>query len=208
LLDLLQSLDREGYFTHFTALHLHGLTVQIPKTIYFNVEQEASGGGGTLTQEAIDRAFRGRPRKSQNAIELRGRKVYRLNGKNTGHLGVIGVKPDDTIGSIRVTNTERTLIDATVRPVYCGGVAEVAKAFSAASNRVSVNRICAYLRRLDYTYPYHQAIGFYMERSGRYQESQLDLLRQFPCDYDFYLTYQMKDPDYDSSWRLFFPKTL
>ena len=206
LLDLLQSLDHRAYFTHFTALRLHGLTDQIPKTVYLNVEQKAYGGGGTLTQDAIDRAFRGKPRTSHNVVQFRGLRVVKLNGKNTRELGVIRISPDGTMEPVRITNVERTLIDATVRPVYCGGVAEVAKAFSVASDRVSINRLCAYLRKLDYTYPYHQAIGFYMERSGRYEKSQLNLLRQFPIEFDFYLTYEMNDPDFHPGWRLFFPK--
>ncbi len=57
-----------------------------------------------------------------------------------------------------------------------------------------------------YTYPYHQAIGFYLERSGGYSQSQLDLLRQFDIQYDFYLAHQMKEMDYNEKWRLFIPK--
>ena len=64
-------------------------------------------------------------------------------------------------GPLRFTNLERTLIDATVRPVYAGGVFEVRKAYELAKEKVSVNRLAALLQKLDYTYPYHQAIGFY-----------------------------------------------
>ncbi len=59
LLDLVQSLSNVGYFTHLTAIHLNNLTEQIPKTIYFNVEQRTSGGTGQLTQDALDRALQG-----------------------------------------------------------------------------------------------------------------------------------------------------
>jgi hypothetical protein len=201
---LLQSVDSDGYFTHYTAMQIHGLTDQIPKTIYFNVEQPATGGGGALSQEGIDRAFRGKCRVSNNVIQFRNLTVCKLNGQNTGHLGVVAatVESDD----IRTTNLERTLIDATVRPIYSGGVAEVAQAFKNAAGQVSVNKLVSYLKKLNYTYPYHQAIGYYLSRAGVYKQSQIDLLKQLPIDFDFYLTYQMKNPDYNEEWRLFIPK--
>ena len=203
--ELVQSLDGAGYFTHFTALQLNDLTEQIPKTIYFNVEQSATGRGGTLTQEGLDRAFRGKPRVSSNVIEYKGTRICRLNGRSTDQLGVVDITPDDSPTSLRVTNVERTLIDATVRPSYSGGVTLVAKAFEAAKGRASVNRIAAYLTNLSYTYPYHQAVGFYLERAG-YSESQLSLVRKFPMRFDFYLTHAMRATDYCEKWRLFIPK--
>ncbi|HUT92404.1 MAG TPA: hypothetical protein VMY37_23110 [Thermoguttaceae bacterium] len=205
-LEILQSVDRRAYFCHYTAIHIHGLTTQIPKTVYLNVEQPGSGGTAQLTQEGIDRAFRGKCRVSSNEIEFRGQRVVKLNGRNTGELGVVQFSPDDEGSPLRVTNIERTLIDATVRPVYAGGVAQVAEAFRAAAGRLSVNRTAAYLRKLRFTYPYHQSIGFYLERAGTYSASQVELLREFPMEFDFYLTYQMREADYNKRWRLYVPK--
>jgi predicted transcriptional regulator of viral defense system len=37
------SLEQDAYFSHYTAMQLHGLTEQIPKVMYLNVEQHASG---------------------------------------------------------------------------------------------------------------------------------------------------------------------
>ncbi len=202
---ILQSLDDKGYFTHYTAILFHGLTDQIPKTVYFNVEQPATGGGGALSQAGIDRAFRGKCRVSNNVIELRDLKICKLNGQNTSQLGVIRASTDEGY-DVRVTNLERTLIDATVRPVYAGGVGEVAEAFKNAAKGLSVNKLVSYLRKLNYTYPYHQSIGYYLSRAGVYKQSQIDLLRNFPIEFDFYLNYQLKNPDYNKEWRLYIPK--
>jgi len=57
---------------------------------------------------------------------------------------------------VRVTNLERTLIDAVVRPAYSGGVFEVAKAFELAKDQVSVNAMGAMLGKLRFAYPFHQ----------------------------------------------------
>ncbi len=178
LLDLVQSLSDQGYVTHFTAIYLNDLTEQTPKTIYFNIEQRTSGGAGQLTQEALNRAFKAEARLSSNVVEYKGTRIVKLNGRNTNQLGVI-TKRRAKAGAVRVTDLERTLIDATVRPAYSGGIAVVAKAFELAKESVSVNKLTAYLRKLRYVYPYHQALGFYMERAG-YEEPLLEMFEQFP----------------------------
>ena len=106
-----------------------------------------------------------------------------------------------------MTDLERTLIDIVVRPFYAGGVGEVTKAYERAGSRASTNRLAALLRQLDYVYPYHQAVDFYLERSGVFTESAIELFRgKFEFEFDFYLTYQMKEVRYDHRWRLFVPK--
>jgi predicted transcriptional regulator of viral defense system len=203
--ELIQSADSEGYYSHYTALHMHGLTEQIPKVLYFNVEQPAYGGGGTLSQEGIDRAFRGKCRVTNNVIKFRGYTVYKVNGKNTGCLGVEKGSSSNTSG-LRLTDIERTLIDAAVRPVYCGGVGEVAKAYVNAAGNMSVKKLVSYLHRMQYTYPYHQSIGYFMDRSEQYSKADLERLRAFPIEYDFYVDYQLKNPAYNQKWRLHIPK--
>ena len=74
-----------------------------------------------------------------------------------------------------------------------------------AQERVPVNRLVAYLRRLDYVYPYHQAIGFYMDRAANYRPAQLKLLSEFPFEFDFYLVHGLKEHEYSAKWRLFHP---
>ena len=106
---------------------------------------------------------------------------------------------------VHVTNIERTLIDITVRPSYAGGIFEVLKAFTLAKEQVSVNALAAMLQKIQHTYPYHQAIGYYLERAG-YKPRVLDLMRRFPMEYDFYLANAMGEAEYVKDWRLFIPK--
>ena len=204
-MEIVQSLSRKGYFSHYSAIFLHGLTTQIPRSIYFNIEQPASGGGGELAQVRIDRAFRGAGRVSKNITSLRDQELHVLNGQNTGELGVIDFSSFQG-KAIRVTNIERTLIDATVRPHYSANVHEVASAFTAAAEQLSLNRILSYLRTLNFTYPYHQAIGYYLQRTGRFTPKQLEPFREIGLSFDFYLTYGMKETEYVPEWRLFVPQ--
>ena len=208
LLEVLLSLKAGSYFSHYTAVRLHGLTEQIPKTIYLNHEQPPRPQGTPLQQKAIDFAFRARPRVSNNQVDFESYRICLINGKATGQLGVETQSArydDQPPATVRVTNLERTLIDIAVRPIYAGGVNEVAKAYSLAADRFSVNRLSAMLKKLQHSYPYHQAIGFYLEKSG-VPELMLDIFRSFPQEFDFYLANQMGETDYVPGWRLFVPK--
>jgi hypothetical protein len=203
--ELAQSLQPRGYLSHSTAVALHSLTDLIPKTLYLNVEQSPKPApSGPLTQKGIDQAFSRRQRQSNMIYEQEGWSVIIINGKHTGGLGVEELRgPSEE--QLRVTNLERTLIDITVRPTYGGGIFQILEAYRTAKERVSTNRLLATLKKLEYVYPYHQAIGFLMERAG-YGEKRFGLLRQLGLKHDFYLTHGMKEPEYSKTWRLFFPK--
>lgn len=211
----LQFLKPRSYYSHFTAMQRHGLTEQSPQTIYLTQppSSASSRGHGSLTQAAIDAAFRKPVRISPKVAEIDGYRVHlSAGGRETGLIeqtlwdqaGEGAQQPPPTI---RLTGIERTLIDAAVRPVYSGGVAEVLKAFSEAKNIpvMSVNRLRAVLKDLDFIYPYHQVLGFYLERAG-YREAQLRLFRQIPQDFDFYLTHDMGETDFIPAWRLHVPR--
>lgn len=207
---VLMNISEDVHFSHYTAMQMHGLTEQVPKSIYLTQERttETVSSHFSLTQAQIEVAFSGDPRISNNWIERGDNRIYLLSGSHTNHLGVVTQEVNDGSENqmlARLTGLERTLIDVTVRPFYAGGIFEVAKAYEIAKGEVSINKLAAMLRKLDFTYPFHQAIGYYLERAG-YKPSQLDLLRSFPIEQDFYLTYGMGKKSYIKAWRLFVPE--
>ena len=206
-LEVLSRLRKDTYFSHYTALSAHGLTLQTPTSFYLTGERaSASTSRSELTKEGIDRAFSAPPRVTENMCIFEDKRIYLLNGAHTKMLGVVAKDMTAEDGSrvrARITNLERTLIDAAVRPAYSGGVFEVAKAYEFARENVSVNKLAAMLAKLEFTYPFHQAIGFYLERAG-YKDTQLGLLRK-PMQFDFYLSHQMGQTRYVKDWRLHVP---
>lgn len=200
--ELACSFHEKAYISHYTAAFYHGLTDNIVKTVYINQEQSPKNENDWKpTQEAIDNAFSKSMRSTNRTTIYKGQKIHWLTGKNTRELGVLEEE------GIRVTNIERTLIDLAVRPEYGGGVHEILTMYENAKNQVSVNKIYSYIKKLNHTYPYHQSIGFYLEKAG-YKESSLRLLERIPIELDFYLDYELKDKSYSERWNLYYPAYL
>ncbi|MFJ9534169.1 hypothetical protein [Herbaspirillum sp. NPDC101396] len=212
LLTILLALKKKLHLSHYTAMRMHGLTEQFPTSIYITEERSTSYKREPVkvTQTEIDHAFQLPSRLSQNWIEHLGKKIYLLNGADTNQLGIVTERVNDDDGrevQVSISSIERTLIDITVKPFYAGGIHEVAKAFELAKDRVSVNKLVATLQKLKFTYPYHQAIGYYLERAN-YKTSQLDLVRRLPMEVDFYLEHNMRETRYINNWQLFVPNSF
>jgi predicted transcriptional regulator of viral defense system len=204
-LELALSIKSRGYLCHSTAMTLHGLMKLPLKTIYLNSEQsDKSQDASSLNQRGIDLAFKGRQRRSKLIYRYADISVVMVSGKNTDRLGVEELAVPGS-ASLQVTNLERTLIDIVVRSAYAGGISNVVKAYRAAKDRISIDRLVSTLETLDYVYPYHQAIGFLMQKTG-YPEKSFNKLRAKGLNYDFYLTHEMKEPAYSKEWRLYHPK--
>lgn len=204
------SIRPNSYLSHGTAAALHGLTEQFAKVLYVNKEQtpKPSPKGG-LTQESINRAFKGRQRTSTYVFHFDIYRAVLINGKNTGNLG-IEERPTSAGDFVPVTGLARTLVDISVRPSYAGGVVEVLSAFRAAQARaaeLAPEAVASMLAELDYIYPYHQAVGFYMERAG-FSEAHLRPLKDRGTQFDFYLAYGLTDLVFDKTWRLHHPRGL
>jgi predicted transcriptional regulator of viral defense system len=204
LFALSATIHERAYFSHLSAIYLNGLVSDMPKEIYVNVEQkERPGNEVNLTQGGIDTAFKKKPRITSNRSFVDGCAINLLNGKQTANLGIIK-KGFEGIGVVPVSNIERTLIDIAVRPTYSGGVANVLNAYKASHGQVSTELIADYLIKISHKYPYHQSIGFYLEKAG-FSEESISVLEKIKKEFTFYLDYQMENPKYSKKWNLYYP---
>lgn len=206
-LEVASSLRSTAYLCHSSALRVHGLADEPPSVWYVNYEQSAKPTSSSpLVQASVDRAFRGKQRESTFAFDFGTERIVLLSGKHTNRLEVQNAILADG-ASVSVTSIERTLIDVTVRPTYAGGVKEVLGAYRRARGHFSISRLLTILKKLEYIYPFHQAIGFYLERAG-YPEDALARLRTLDIEIDFYLAHNMKEKEHDAGWRIYHPRGM
>ncbi len=201
------SIKPHAYLSHGTAALLHGLNKFDRKTIYMNAEQSKKPSfDGTLTQQGIDRAFAGNQRASQLVYVYGTISIVQLSGKHTNRLDVDEITGENE-ERLAITSLERTLVDIIVRPTYAGGPAQILKAYRAAKGSVSAQRLLMILKKLDHSYPYHQTIGFLMEKAG-YPKTSYEPFRALGLDYDFYLAHRMHEAAYSTDWRVHYPPDL
>jgi predicted transcriptional regulator of viral defense system len=208
-LELAQSLKPNAYIAHRAAMFVNGLCDEYPTTIHINVEQTKNHQRNTksLTQASIDNAFKNKVRVSNEIAEANGTQVCVTHGQKANLLGVVSKKGPQGEG-LRVTSIERTLIDITVRPIYAGGPIEVLNAFKKAAGQISIIRLLQTLQGMDFVYPYHQSVGFYLDASRAYSDKEIETFKKIRKKFDFYLDYRMHSPAYSREWRVFFPRTL
>lgn len=208
--EVAMSFRPQGYLSHLSAIQFHELsTIGNVKLVYVNDEQSPKPRGqGRLEQSQIDAVFQRQPRRSNSKVTIGEFTFYLLSGKHTNCLGVIEQEDPTVPVPIRVTCLERTLIDAVVRTTYSGGVHTVLEAYRRASDKLNISVLIDLLQQLDYIYPYHQAIGFYLQRSKAYDSSVIDRFKAIPQNFDFYLDYEMAYTNYSPEWRLHYPSYL
>ena len=200
------TLSPRAYFSHGTALALHGLAARDDSRLYLNIEQSPKPApSGHLTQGGIDRAFQRSQRQSEMIYRIIASDVVQLAGKYTDKLGV-EEREFAGLGLLATTNPERTLIDCVVRPAYAGGADGLLGAYRQAKGRISSTALAKLLNELDYAYPYHQAIGFLLEQAGHSPEVWERFLVQ-KAKHKFYLTHAMQTPAFSKRWSLYYPAT-
>jgi len=204
-LEIAVSLHPKAYLSHYSAAALLNLTTQVPKTIYTTVEESMRIGptGGDLNQKAIDHAFsQPQRRPAYKKARIGDYEIQLLTSKYTDRAGVLAA------ARIPHTGIERTLIDLAVRPAYSGGAFLVLDMYrQAVVQGISATKIVNWLDKFRYIYPYHQSIGFLLEKAG-YAGKALAALKELPMEFDFYLDYGMQEKEYSKTWRLYYPKGM
>lgn len=206
LFNIALTIKKDGYLSNYTAMQIHQLTLQIPKSIYVSYGKGHSypidRNDIKLEQSSIDLAFS----KAQRITS----ESYKSELDNTRFYFIQKAYIEQNVGitfqnGYYHTDLERTLIDIAIRPAYSGGVFEVLEAFEIARDIVDIEKINEYLEKLNYIYPYHQLIGFYMDKAG-YNKKNIDDIFLKNIVNNFYLTYNMSNKEFDTKWKIYFPK--
>ena len=150
--EVAMALVEPAAISHWSAMHYHGLTEQIPRTVFVLTTIESP----VLTNTA------GSSPESRGLFRA-GSATYRF----------IRVKPDRYFGTLTawvgearftVTDPERTLLDGLSRPWYCGDFGEVMNAFATRRDQLDLGRITDYALKLSIATA--KRLGWVLEQLG------------------------------------------
>ena len=138
--------------SHWSALHYHGLTEQIPRKVFVLTTTEVS-------VPRVRGAVRERDKRGFAVLET----TYQF----------VQVKPERFFGidkvwageaQVMMTDRERTLLDGLSAPQCCGDIAEVLHAYEVSAAHLDLDRIIRYALRLDQAIA--KRLGWVLEKQG------------------------------------------
>lgn len=151
--------------SHWSALHYHGLTNQVPRKVFVLTTREAS----------IPRVRNDRAKQIGRGYPV-GDMIYQfIQVKPRKYFGVEKVWIGEA--RVRITDPERTLLDGLSMPQYCGDFAEVLHAFAVRGEDLHVDRIIQYARKFDTATA--KRLGWVLQLQG-IDPSRLDPLLKLP----------------------------
>ena len=172
--EVAMALVNPAAISHWSALHHHGLTEQVPRDVFVL----------TTVKNSIPRIRRAEVRLPQGGYPV-GDVTYRF----------VQVRPERFFGTqkvwigdarVSITDVERTLLDGLTMPQHCGDFAEVLHSYQAATDRLDIERITNYASRLDTATV--KRLGWVLEHHGA-GSPVIDRLATLPVS-----GYRMLDP--------------
>ena len=153
--EIAMSLVDPAAISHWSALHHHGLTEQVPREVLVLTTTESSVPRIRRTEDRL-------PGGGYPVVDT----TYRF----------VQVRPERFFGTqqvwvgdarISITDVERTLLDGLSMPQYCGDFGEVLHAFHVGMDGLDIERIARYasklgvatVKRLGWVLEYH-GVGF------------------------------------------------
>ena len=151
--EIAMALVQPSAISHWSALHFHGMTEQIPQGVYITTTQAVPISRAVKTRNKSQRSF---------SREINGILYEFIKIKPERFFGV----KDFWVGEVKVTITdpERTLIDGLISPKYFGGWEEIYSAFEAHMPSLDLAKIIDYSLRLDAVIA--KRLGWIMEKVG------------------------------------------
>lgn len=164
------------YIGYYSALSHHGLTEQVPRTVYV-----------VTPTRAQSREIHGVPYRVATVTE---RKFF-------------GYEPTSIEGTVvNVADLAKTLVDCADHPEYCGGIRELATAMVAADDQAcSWATVGEYLQRLD-NGAATKRIVYLADQLSIDLPTRETLVESFTSGYSLLDPTQSEQGSYDSEYRL------
>jgi len=151
--EIAMALVQPSAISHWSALHFHGMTEQIPQRVYITTTQAVPISRAVKTRNKSQRSF---------SREVNGILYEFIKIKPERFFGI----KDFWVGEVKLTITdpERTLIDGLISPKHFGGWAEIYSAFESHISSLDLAKIIDYSLRLDAVIV--KRLGWIMEKAG------------------------------------------
>lgn len=159
--EIAMALVEPAAISHWSALHHHGLTEQVPRRVFVL----------TTIETSIPRVRGEKAKEVQNGYPVAGITYQFIRVKPERFFGAEKVWVNEA--RVMVTDPERTLLDGLSMPRYCGDFAEVLHAFEIRGAALDLDRIIKYALRLDAAVA--KRLGWVLEQRG-IEPSKLDPL--------------------------------
>ena len=150
--EIAMALAHPAAISHWSALHHHGLTEQVPRKVFVL----------TTTEVSVPRRRGAKAKLGRDGFSV-GDTTYQF----------VQVKPERYFGTdkvwigearVTITDPERTLLDGLSMPQYCGDFAEVLHAFEVRGTDLNIQRIIEYALKLDAATA--KRLGWVLEHQG------------------------------------------
>jgi predicted transcriptional regulator of viral defense system len=150
--------DQSYYFSHATAMEIHGMVTQ-PQLV-FNVSSSAL----------------------HSPTVIQGIKYRFVFCKSSSFFGITDhwVTKQE---KVKVSDPERTVIDGLKQPKYCGGITEIVKGILIQRQILNVSKLISYAVRLNVA-AVNRRLGYILETLGIGSENDIEILRsKLPLTY-------------------------
>ncbi len=212
ILELLEGVCNSGakyYLSHQSALYFNELIEQRPLNYYISRESKdrKKGEKDTYNPRLIKQSFMKSHRVTSKYFSYEGYKSYILEKQDLKNTGVIEkrVKDQDKYISIRMTDVERTLLDAVIAPQYSGGILTTINCFEKAE--INLKYLFQLYSIYSPFYPYWQALGLILEKLKGSEVGYIwdsffsDQKKEFYLDRKFRSSWL-----YSDKWQIHYPK--
>ncbi|MDN5063330.1 hypothetical protein [Aliarcobacter butzleri] len=195
--DFVYSLEKNGFFSMFTSLNIQGLTNFRDNFIFISKERmkRVNFNSKDITQEAIDKAFTNKPRRTKAHDTIYNYNIVILESNNTQEIGIIKYK------GYKISSINRVFVEIISNIQYSKTPDDVIYEFKNLKDKLDINEIFNIIEKFDFVYPYYQLAGYYLEKIGFLKE-ELSKFFNKKTDLIFYTIKNKEKYTLDEYWAI------
>lgn len=198
---MLLGFKKNSFYSMSSALYILNISKFRGEFIFISQELSKKNGSHiktTLTQDAIDSAFKKDYRRTQKIGKYQEKYLVFLYPKHTDYFEVV-TRED----GVRHSSIHRAFVEMIVNVQYFKDSLHIIDTFKPLKSKLDLNTVFEVLKRFDFIYPYFQCVGFYLEQIG-FSKSELERFKAEVGELKFYTDKKMDSYLYDEYWKIYY----